>query len=79
MVLARRIDRAAGCTILVSDGTSRGLQLYNTDGSYFGAFTSAAINNIPAQIFVRDNGNVLMAANGSTPTSSHGLYEPRRR
>ena len=60
---------------LVSDGTSRGLQQYNADGSYFGAFTSAPINNIPAQIFVRDNGNVLMAANGSTPTNSYGLYE----
>jgi hypothetical protein len=61
--------------LLVSDGTSRGLQLYNTDGTYSGAFTPAAINNIPAQIFVRSNGNVLMAANGSTPTSSYGLYE----
>ena len=30
---------------LVSDGTSRGLQLYNTDGSYFGAFTTTQINN----------------------------------
>jgi hypothetical protein len=60
--------------LMVSDGTSRGLQLYNTDGSYFGSF-SAAINNIPAQIFVRSNGNVLLAANGSTPTGSFGLYE----
>lgn len=61
--------------LMVSDGTSRGLQLYNTDGTYSGAFTPAAINNIPAQIFVRSNGNVLMAANGSTPTGSFGLYE----
>ncbi len=61
--------------LLVSDGTSRGLQLYNTDGSYSGAFTPAAINNIPAEIFVRSNGNVLLAANGSTPTGSFGLYE----
>lgn len=61
--------------LLVSDGTSRGLQLYNFDGSYSGAFTTAQINNIPAQIFVRDNGNVLMAANGSTPNGSFGLYE----
>jgi PEP-CTERM motif len=60
--------------LMVSDGTSRGLQLYNTDGSHAGAF-SAAINNIPAEIFVRSNGNVLLAANGSTPTGSFGLYE----
>jgi hypothetical protein len=60
--------------LMVSDGTSRGLQLYNTDGSYAGAFSSA-INNIPAEIFVRSNGNVLLAANGSTPTGSFGLYE----
>lgn len=61
--------------LLVSDGTSRGLQLYNFDGTYSGAFTSAAINNIPQQMAVRANGNVLMSANGSTPTSSFGLYE----
>lgn len=61
--------------LLVSDGTSRGLQLYNTDGSYFGAFTTAVVNNIPAQLFVRSNGNVLLAANGSTPTGSFGVYE----
>jgi hypothetical protein len=60
---------------LVSDGTSRGLQLYNADGTYFAPFTSSAINNIPAQLFVRANGNVLMAANGSTPSGSFGLYE----
>ena len=60
--------------LLVSDGTSRGLQQYNFDGSYFGAF-SAAINNIPQQMFVRANGNVLMSANGSTPSGSFGLYE----
>lgn len=64
-----------GGKFLVSDGTSRGLQLYNTDGSYSGAFTPAAINNVPAEIFVRSNGNVLLAANGSTPTGSFGLYE----
>jgi hypothetical protein len=61
--------------LLVSDGTSRGLQLYNLDGSYAGAFTGAAINNIPQQMFVRSNGNVLMSANGSQPTNSFGLYE----
>ena len=61
--------------LLVSDGTSRGLQQYNMDGSYFGAFTSTQINNIPQQMFVRANGNVLMSANGSTPTGSFGLYE----
>jgi hypothetical protein len=61
--------------LLVSDGTSRGLQQYNLDGSHFGAFTSAAINNIPAELFVRSNGHVLMAANGSTPSGSFGLYE----
>ncbi len=60
--------------LMVSDGTSRALQLYNTDGSYSGSF-SAAINNIPQQMFVRANGNVLMSANGSTPTGSFGLYE----
>jgi hypothetical protein len=64
-----------GGRFLVSDGTSRGLQLYNTDGSYFGAFTAAAINNIPQQMFVRANGNVLMSANGSQPLNSYGLYE----
>jgi hypothetical protein len=63
-----------GGRLLVSDGSSRGLQLYNTDGSYFGSFT-AAINNIPAQMYVRSNGNVLLAANGSTPGGSFGLYE----
>jgi hypothetical protein len=61
--------------LLVSDGTSRGLQQYNLDGSYFGAFTGAQINNIPQQMFVRSNGNVLMSANGSTPSGSFGLYE----
>jgi len=61
--------------LLVSDGTSRGLQLYNLDGTYSGAFTSAAINNIPQQMAVRANGNVLMSANGSQPTGSFGLYE----
>ena len=61
--------------LLVSDGTSRGLQQYNMDGSYYGAFTSTQINNIPQQIFVRANGNVLMSANGSTPSGSFGLYE----
>ncbi len=60
--------------LLVSDGTSRALQFYNTDGSYSGSFT-AAINNIPQQMFVRANGNVLMSANGSTPSGSLGLYE----
>jgi hypothetical protein len=60
--------------LLVSDGTSRALQLYNTDGSYSGAFT-AAFNNIPQQMFVRANGNVLAAANGSQPLASFGLYE----
>ena len=61
--------------LLVSDGTSRGLQQYNLDGSYFGAFTNAPINNVPQQMFVRANGNVLMSANGSQPLGSFGLYE----
>ncbi len=61
--------------LLVSDGTSRGLQQYNLDGSYFGAFTPGQINNIPQQMFVRANGNVLMSAQGSTPAGSFGLYE----
>lgn len=65
---------AYGDKLLVSDGSSRGLQLYNFDGSYAGAF-SGAINNIPQQMFVRGNGNVLVSANGSTPTGSFGLYE----
>jgi hypothetical protein len=60
--------------LLVSDGTSRALQLYNLDGSYSGAFTGA-INNIPQQMALRANGNVLMSANGSQPTGSFGLYE----
>jgi hypothetical protein len=66
---------AYGGRLMVSDGTSRGLQLYNFDGSYHGAFTTAAINNIPQQMFVRENGNVLMSANGSQPSGSFGLYE----
>jgi hypothetical protein len=60
--------------LLVSDGTSRALQLYNLDGSYAGAFTGA-LNNIPQQMAVRANGNVLMSANGSQPLGSFGLYE----
>lgn len=60
--------------LLVSDGTSRALQLYGFDGSYIGAF-SGAINNIPQQMFVRANGNVLLSANGSQPLGSFGLYE----
>jgi hypothetical protein len=60
--------------LLVSDGTSRSLQLYNTDGSYSGAFTTA-FNNIPQQMFVRANGHILAAANGSQPLASFGLYE----
>jgi hypothetical protein len=60
--------------LLVSDGTSRALQLFNTDGSWAGAFTGA-LNNIPQQMAVRANGNVLLAANGSQPTGSFGLYE----
>lgn len=63
-----------GGQLLVSDGTSRSLQRYNLDGSYAGSF-SAAINNIPAQMFVRANGNVLLAANGSQPLGSFGVYE----
>jgi hypothetical protein len=63
-----------GGRLLVSDGTSRGLQLYNLDGSHHGAFASG-INNIPQQIFVRENGNLLLAANGSQPLGSFGLYE----
>lgn len=63
-----------GGQLLVSDGTSRALQRYNLDGSYAGSF-SAAINNIPAQMFVRANGNVLLAANGSQPLGSFGVYE----
>lgn len=63
-----------GNQLLVSDGTSRALQLYNFDGSHAGSFT-AAINNIPAQMFVRANGNVLLAAQGSQPLGSFGVYE----
>jgi hypothetical protein len=59
---------------LVSDGTSRGLLQYNPDGSFAGSLIGG-VNNIPAQIFVRGNGNILLAANGSTPTGSFGLYE----
>jgi hypothetical protein len=63
-----------GGRLMVSDGTSRALQQYSTDGTYLGSFTTA-INNIPAQMFVRANGNVLLAANGSQPLASFGLYE----
>jgi hypothetical protein len=59
---------------LVSDGDSRALQLYDADGTYFGALTGA-LNNIPQQMFLRANGNVLLAANGSVPLNSYGLYE----
>jgi MYXO-CTERM domain-containing protein len=59
---------------LVSDGTSRALQLYNADGTYHGALTGP-LNNIPQQMFLRANGNVLLAASGSTPTNSFGVYE----
>ena len=65
---------AFGGGLLVSDGTSRGLQRYALDGSYLGAFNSG-INNIPQQMALRANGNLLMSANGSTPTGSFGLYE----
>ena len=65
---------AYGGQLLVSDGSSRALQLYNPYGSYVGAFTGA-FNNIPQQMFVRANGNVLSAANGSQPLASFGLYE----
>ncbi len=59
---------------VVSDGTSRGLQLYNADGSYFGALTGA-LNNIPQQMTLLANGNLLLAAQGSQPTGSFGTYE----
>jgi hypothetical protein len=65
---------ALGNQFLVSDGTSRALQLYNADGSYAAAFTPA-FNNIPQQMALRSNGNVLAAANGSQPLNSFGLYE----
>jgi hypothetical protein len=60
--------------LLVSDGTSRALQRYNFDGSWAGALTGA-INNIPQQMALRANGNLLLATNGSQPTGSFGLYE----
>jgi hypothetical protein len=63
-----------GDRLLVSDGTSRALQFYGFDGSWLGAFTGE-LNNIPQQMFVRANGNVLLAANGSQPTASFGTYE----
>ncbi len=65
---------AFGDGLLISDGTSRGLQRYALDGSYLGALNSG-INNIPQQMFLRANGNLLMSANGSTPLGSFGLYE----
>lgn len=60
--------------LLVSDGTSRGLQRYALDGTWLGALNSG-INNIPQQMALRANGNILMSANGSTPLGSFGLYE----
>jgi hypothetical protein len=65
---------AFGDGLLISDGSSRGWQRYSLDGSHLGALNSG-INNIPQQMFQRANGNVLAAANGSTPTGSFGLYE----
>jgi hypothetical protein len=63
-----------GDRYLVSDGTSRGLQLFNLDGSYFGALTGA-VNSTPQQMALLANGNLLLAAQGSTPTNSFGTYE----
>jgi len=60
--------------LLVSDGTSRALQRYNLDGTHQGALTGA-FNNIPQQMQLRANGNILASANGSQPLSSFGLYE----
>lgn len=63
-----------GGGLLVSDGTSRALQQYSLDGTYTGALT-AAFNNIPQQMQLRANGNILASANGSQPLASFGLYE----
>lgn len=63
-----------GGGLLVSDGTSRALQQYALDGTHTGALT-AAFNNIPQQMQLRANGNILASANGSQPTGSFGLYE----
>ena len=67
---------AFGGRLLVSDGTSRAVQVFNLDGSYFGALTGA-LNNIPQQLATLANGNLLLAAQGSTPTGSFGTYELR--
>lgn len=64
---------AWGNQLLVSDGSSRSLQLYNLDGSHAGAF-SGALNNIPQQMQALANGGVLLAANGSQPVGSFGTY-----
>lgn len=63
-----------GGGLLVSDGTSRALQQYALDGTHTGALTGA-FNNIPQQMQLRANGNILAAANGSQPLGSFGLYE----
>lgn len=62
-----------GGGLLVSDGTSRALQQYSLEGTYTGALTTA-FNNIPQQMQLRANGNILASANGSQPLASFGLY-----
>jgi hypothetical protein len=63
-----------GDELFVTDGTSRSVLRYSTLGEYLGAVTPA-FNNIPQQMTLTSSGTLLVAANGSTPTNSFGLYE----
>lgn len=63
-----------GGRLLVSDGTSRAIQQFDMSGTYLGALTGA-LNNIPQQLATLANGNLLLAAQGSTPAGSFGTYE----
>lgn len=63
-----------GNELFVTDGTSRSVLRFNSLGEYLGAFTGA-FNNIPQQMALTASGTLLVAANGSQPLNSFGLYE----
>ena len=58
----------------VSDGTSRALQRHTLVGSDAGPCT-AAIDNIPLQMFAHAKGKLQLAANGATPAASFGTSD----
>ena len=63
-----------GGELFVTDGTSRSVLRFSALGEYLGVHTPA-FNNIPQQMALTASGTLLVAANGSTPTNSFGLYE----